>query len=225
MSSPPSPKPSVKAVKKKAFSCEQCRHRKVRCGGEQPSCRRCVVRNDTCQYRLPPTISYTQKLENKVTELQALVSKLQTPEPEKTTETFSKVSQPPQKLPSRGSMPDILGTFGGLKCDDKGGITYHGATSFFQLPSPATQGEAAKGINRIPREILEGGRRKERLVNNAWQQRALETFSETPVSIVLLDQSVAVTLIYLGAVSISFRRPLVLDPTAVQLRIPTSVHS
>lgn len=79
-------------------------------------------------------------------------------------------------------MPGLVGTFGGLKLDDKGGVTYHGATSFFQLPTDSPQNELPNGEwwDSYLR-LYEGGQRRERLVNNAWQQRALETFSETPV--------------------------------------------
>jgi hypothetical protein len=179
---------TVKVTKKSAFSCDPCRRRKVKCGGERPSCGRCIARSENCVYKLPPTLSYTQTLENRVKELELLVSDLRntsvtsslkdsiefdqspqiSPIPDKTT--ISKpVSQPPQN-------------FEGLKLDDKGGITYHGATSFFQLPTPSAQDESP---NSDPLEIAagleDGGSRRERLVNNAWQQRALETLSETPV--------------------------------------------
>lgn len=76
----------------------------------------------------------------------------------------------------------MMGSFGGLKLDDKGCVTYHGATSFFQLPTDTLPVESPVGdlwdSSLPPRE---GGQRRERLVNNAWQQRALETFLETPV--------------------------------------------
>ena len=60
--------------------------------------------------------------------------------------------------------------------DDKGGITYHGTTSFFNLPSdrcPAGADCAASADATT--------RRRERLVSNAWQQRALENLSNSPV--------------------------------------------
>ncbi|KAL3477630.1 hypothetical protein BJX99DRAFT_225848 [Aspergillus californicus] len=46
---------SVKATDKSAFSCDQCRKRKVKCGGEQPNYTRCISRQDTCLYKLGPT--------------------------------------------------------------------------------------------------------------------------------------------------------------------------
>ena len=179
--------PAVKATKKSAFSCDPCRRRKVKCGGEKPSCDRCIARNDTCLYKLSPTISYTQKLENKVNELEHLVSELQ----KLPVGSIQKTSLSPRhgmlqniSTPGESTIPELSGTFEGLKFDDKGGVTYHGATSFFQLPTPTTQEDHPRSI---PWEILggpdEGNPRKQRLVNNAWQQRALETLSETPVGL------------------------------------------
>ncbi|KAK0109350.1 hypothetical protein ONS96_003168 [Cadophora gregata f. sp. sojae] len=80
---------------------------------------------------------------------------------------------------------DGMGTFDGLKRDEKGGITYHGATSFFQLPNPVSRDPSEVpgrdgGVYPGFLEAAGGGDRKERLVNNAWQQRAKETFAETP---------------------------------------------
>jgi hypothetical protein len=152
---------------------------------------RCVARNETCVYKLSPTLSYTQKLEARVKELEDLVSQLQMPPdgciPTSSLPSYRATSQNALSL-SETTMPELLGTFEGLKFDDKGGITYHGATSFFQLPTPTTQNDSS---NATPWEtsddLYEGGRRKERLVNNAWQQRALETLSETPVSLSIDD--------------------------------------
>lgn len=67
-------------------------------------------------------------------------------------------------------------SFRGLKIDDRGGITYHGATSFFHLPS---DGNAPRNDQLSPTD--RDGLRRVRLVTNAWQQRALENLSEIPV--------------------------------------------
>src|SRR4051812_14284609 len=134
MSSSPSI-PSVKSVKKSAFSCDACRRRKVKCGGERPTCHRCVKRNETCLYKLSPTLSYTQQLEAKVKELEAVVSQLQR------TPAVSALHGPPLPFqdassPHEATVPELAGTFEGLKVDDRGAITWHGVTSFFQLPTP-----------------------------------------------------------------------------------------
>ena len=68
--------------------------------------------------------------------------------------------------------------FRGLKMDDKGGITYHGATSFFQLPGERAATPSANKFLPLTEVDVQ---RRERLVNNAWQQRALENLSDIPV--------------------------------------------
>ena len=180
-----SPNSSVKAIKKSAFSCDPCRKRKVKCGGEQPSCRRCITRNETCLYKLPPTLSYTQTLENKVKELERLVSELR----HAPASCIQKTSiEPPRSAqssptPDKKTISGLAGNFEGLTFDDKGRITYHGATSFFQLPTPTAQDDNPKSCPLdIPTGLDDRGSRRERLVNNAWQQRVLETSFETPVS-------------------------------------------
>jgi len=172
------------------------------------------VRNDSCRYLLAPTISYTQKLENRVRELEGLLegrggrgkgtgdgTGTGSGILEKSGEGREEVEGDgaesgvlenlkfEEKEKGKGMLMshDGLGTFDGLKRDEKGGITYHGATSFFQLPSPVGRNpneRSGRGGGMHPGflEAAGGGERKERLVNNAWQQRAMETFSETPVS-------------------------------------------
>uniref|UniRef100_A0A0D2XB86 Transcription factor domain-containing protein n=1 Tax=Fusarium oxysporum (strain Fo5176) TaxID=660025 RepID=A0A0D2XB86_FUSOF len=68
-------------------------------------------------------------------------------------------------------------SFMGLKIDDKGGITYHGPTSLFNLPSDPHK-HKPDSISSIDSDA----HRRERLVNNAWHQRAMENLSDIPVS-------------------------------------------
>ena len=180
-----SPNSSVKATKKSAFSCDPCRRRKVKCGGEQPSCGRCIARSETCLYKLPPTLTYTQTLENKVKELERLVSELRDAPASFIQNTSIESPQPPQSSPTpdKTAISKLAGNFEGLTFDDKGGITYHGATSFFQLPTPTAQDDIPNSPLDIPTGFDDGGSRRERLVNNAWQQRVLETSFETPVRV------------------------------------------
>ncbi|KAK8124229.1 hypothetical protein PG999_004147 [Apiospora kogelbergensis] len=113
-----------------------------------------------------PTLSYTERLEQRIKELESEVQALkgshgneaeaQTPEtPEDASVSESSGRQPTDQLKQR-----LSGSYDGLKLDEKGVITYHGATSFFQ----AIAGDPAKGG----------------LVNNAWHQRALECFTNIP---------------------------------------------
>lgn len=75
--------------------------------------------------------------------------------------------------------PDAEG-FDGLKVDHKGGITYHGTTSFFQLPGGSQSSLGKQGA--FSERGTAAMQRRERLVANAWRQRALEDLSEIPVS-------------------------------------------
>ncbi|KIA75370.1 hypothetical protein HK57_00153 [Aspergillus ustus] len=175
---------SITARRKSAFSCDQCRKRKVKCGGEQPSCARCTRRKETCEYKLNPTLSYTERLENKVKELESYISLTQ-------PNAYAARNARTEQSPTRTALPPLLprtpakrtysGAFKGLKVDAKGGVTYHGATSFFQLPTSDMSDTLGVQDGGGPSPILdEGNQRKEKLVSNAWHQRALEAFQETP---------------------------------------------
>ncbi|KUL88383.1 hypothetical protein ZTR_04957 [Talaromyces verruculosus] len=172
------PVSAVKAMKKSAFSCNQCRKRKVKCGGEKPSCVRCTGRNESCAYKLSPTLSYTQKLEKRVQELEEALSIAQANGSSAVTAEQSPSNTVLSTTSAQKST--YLGPIKGLKVDEKGAVTYHGATSFFHLPTMDLN-EALPARNECFSETLDdGNRRKEKLVHNAWQQRALEGSLETP---------------------------------------------
>ncbi|KAK2008873.1 fungal-specific transcription factor [Colletotrichum eremochloae] len=177
---------STRAIKKSAFSCEPCRRRKVKCGGEQPTCNRCAARADECVYKLNPTLSYTSRLEQRVKELEAQLAAARAHAPGPSAEP-SRTSSP-SVGPSAGQSPmtdsnhfesqdeeSVNESFKGLKVDDKGAITYHGATSFFHLPGHRPSG--SRDQHSTSEHAMQ---RRERLVANAWQQRALENMSDIP---------------------------------------------
>lgn len=84
--------------------------------------------------------------------------------------------------PSDAVDESLAGSFTGLKIDDKGVITYHGTTSFFQLPRETELNTTPSSSSQSPPTFGEADLdRRERLVTNAWQQRALEGLSDTPV--------------------------------------------
>ncbi|PNY24320.1 Nitrogen assimilation transcription factor nit-4 [Tolypocladium capitatum] len=171
---------SVKATKKSAFSCEPCRRRKVKCNGESPVCHRCAARNDECIYKLNPTLSYTQRLEERIKELEdQLANAAKSPTSAPASSHSSPAAASAHDGPSQGrpnaDEQGISRSFRGLKVDGSGGITYHGTTSFFNLPSdrlPAGSEYLAPTDTDV--------QRRERLVQNAWQQRALENLSDIP---------------------------------------------
>ncbi|KAL7791740.1 fungal-specific transcription factor domain-containing protein [Trichoderma afarasin] len=174
---------SAKATKKSAFSCEPCRRRKVKCGGEQPMCQRCAARNDECVYKLNPTLSYTQRLEDRIKDLEEQLAKATAATPpaaasDSKSPASSHSSPSAQQDPRQQIDDSIARSFRGLKIDDKGGITYHGTTSFFNLPSDHSSAAVAVDLHASATEVE--NQRRERLVSNAWQQRVLEEHSGIP---------------------------------------------
>ena len=88
-------------------------------------------------------------------------------------------SQAQSRLQTDGE--SMARSFKGLKVDGKGAITYHGDTSFFHLPTSDRENFAVEDINLA---LDFDGNRRERMVSNAWEQRALENMSmaDIPVS-------------------------------------------
>lgn len=169
---------AAKAKRKSAFSCDQCRKRKVKCGAEQPRCARCTARDEPCEYKLNPTLSYTETLERRVKELQDQLANAQPKGND--VSSAAAPSATVDALPRSAVKRTYSGVTKGLKVDAKGAVTYHGATSFFQLPTSDLNG-ASSAQERGALMLDEGNQRKEKLVNNAWHQRALEAFQDTPV--------------------------------------------
>jgi hypothetical protein len=187
-------------------------------------------------------LSYTQRLEDRIKELEDQVASLAKTPP---SVAGSSHSSPPlsvaQEVSSQASRQAVdeqgmTRSFRSLKIDDKGSITYHGATSFFNLPSDRT-GPSSSDVSLLnPSSPDTDSQRRERLIHNAWHQRAMENLSEIPVGFMFsvnkaaLDgkqrhaKSQLLTCIP-GAVSISPQHPLVLDTTAFQFYIQTCFYS
>lgn len=126
-----------------------------------------------------PTLSYTQKLESRIVDLEkALQQAHQTVTGQSPRNIAS--SSPHSSVPGGEPGSSYGSAFKGLAVDARGSITHYGATSFFQLPSaprPVSQDDNSTPAPVQPQS--ESG--KEQLVQNAWEQRALEVLSETPV--------------------------------------------
>lgn len=141
----------------------------------------CVSGADRCRN---PTLSYTQRLEERIKDLEeqlASVAKSSTPVAGSSHSSPSIFGAQDSQAQGRQQTDDhMTRSFRGLKIDDNGGITYHGATSFFHLPNDRTNANV---------DVSSSGeldiQRRERLVSNAWQQRALENLSDIPVRILL----------------------------------------
>lgn len=115
-----------------------------------------------------PTLSYTHRLESRVKELE-----------EKLAELEGKPS--PYRTVTEDAYPSHhTSGFGGLKLDEKGAITYHGATSFFQPLGDSATGKQRFQDTSTAQDLSLN--KRQTLVSNAWRQRALENLSEIPVS-------------------------------------------
>ncbi|OJJ45729.1 hypothetical protein ASPZODRAFT_68933 [Penicilliopsis zonata CBS 506.65] len=169
--------------RKSAFSCEACRKRKVKCNGASPSCSRCAARGDTCVYSLAPTLSYTKQLESRVAQLEDALAKLrdkQSPGRKETSPASTSDSSASPKLQYKLKQEQEGGhelprDFEGLQVGDDGRISFHGPTSLFQLPSGL-----GSGTSTSTHLVQELEARKERLINNAWRERALEQMATIP---------------------------------------------
>ncbi|KAF2020853.1 hypothetical protein BU24DRAFT_445995 [Aaosphaeria arxii CBS 175.79] len=158
--------------KKSAFSCEACRKRKVKCDATHPICDRCKLRGDDCIYKLSPTLLYTQRLEQKIQQLEAALSAAGS--------TSSDTALNPTSIDGVASSPSDVGATSAravdaLRVEDDGRLSFHGSTSLFQLPS------SAKAVaNEANQEVQELAARKESLVNSAWRERAYEKLADIP---------------------------------------------
>lgn len=138
-----------------------------------------------------PTLTYTSRLENRIQELEAELAIARSQRASTSADLPFWTSSPPSIGVSEHSTAHSIiysaaggdssvgagESFKGVKVDNQGGITYHGTTSFFQLPN-----ESARGSREYPSSLSnQAVQRRERLVANAWQQRVLENYSDIPV--------------------------------------------
>ncbi|KAK2762242.1 hypothetical protein FQN54_001252 [Arachnomyces sp. PD_36] len=135
----------------------------------------------------PPTLSYTKTLEAKVAELEATVAQLRNPQcvksegksgsEEPPPTSFAEAPEPSPEADKSGEQPEteLSRDFEGLKVEDDGRVSYHGQTSLFHLPS------GVMNENLAPTHLGLGlDARKERLINNAWRERAFEQLACIP---------------------------------------------
>lgn len=73
---------------------------------------------------------------------------------------------------------ELARNFEGLNIEHDGRISFHGPTSLFQLPSGGLPD--ASSTSHLPMQLET---RKERLINNAWRERAYEQMATMPVSL------------------------------------------
>lgn len=180
-----------------------------------------------------PTLSYTQRLEDRIKDLEDQLAKATAATPpaaasDSKSPASSHSSPSAQQDPRQQIDDSIARSFRGLKIDDKGGITYHGTTSFFNLPSDHSSAAVAVDLHASATEVET--QRRERLVSNAWQQRVLEEHSGIPVRVMIwcacyLIALVLMIFLFAGTVPNTSQCPLVLDTAPLQLHLPTCLYS
>lgn len=135
---------------------------------------------------MTPTLSYTKQLESRVAELEEALSKLVG---QHSSEASSVKGESPASPAEANASPsrrikivdggtdnlDLIKEFEGLKVERDGRVSFHGPTSLFQLPSSATE-RASPSVRRVK----DLGASRERLINNAWRERAFEQLSAIP---------------------------------------------
>ena len=117
-------------------------------------------------------------------ELEATIAQLRNPnsQPAQTgrEESPQNFAEPPEPSPEadKSGEPeeDLSQDFEGLKVEDDGRISYHGQTSLFHLPGGGVSESLAPVHLGIGLDA-----RKERLINNAWRERAFEQLACLPV--------------------------------------------
>ncbi|KAM5494248.1 hypothetical protein McaMca56_006301 [Microsporum canis] len=138
-----------------------------------------------------PTLSYTRTLEARIAKLEAELAKYRN-EPQRRngadtehdhglkveeSDRPSSIDSLEQHHEDDKEAVDLLSRdIEGLTVEDDGRISFHGPTSLFQLPS---------GLAEIANPTMsvdnESDGRKERLINNAWRERAFEQLTTIPV--------------------------------------------
>lgn len=132
--------------------------------------------------RRAPTLSYTKQLEARVAQLEDALSKVR-PDGDADLRKVSTPSSVAESSSSAGprvkiesETDDLAREFDGLNVENDGRVSFHGPTSLFHLPSGVGNDTASK--SHYAQEV-EG--RKERLINNAWRERAFEQMAAMPV--------------------------------------------
>lgn len=59
------------------LTCSNCRSRKIRCDGAQPSCGICVAYGEECQYAHPPPMTQILAMTDKIAQLEQTIKDLQ----------------------------------------------------------------------------------------------------------------------------------------------------
>ena len=175
-----------------------------------------------------PTLSYTQRLEERIKELEDQLAAV----PNKSVSAAESTHSSPSFLCSQDSQSynrpsaedqGVTRSFRSLKIDDDGVLTYHGAPSFFQLPVDQL---AERGDSQ---PAAADNKRRTNLVSDAREQRFPENLSNIPVRPSRGQNDLEMLLVLMliempGALPLSHQHSFLLGPASLPLHIPSSLH-
>jgi hypothetical protein len=162
-----------------------------------------------------PTLSYTQRLEQKISQLETALAEA------RKLSNHSHVNDRSSMQSSVSDVqPHLSTTNENSSLKENGSLSFNESISLFQSPSSIRT--LAVAGNHADQEIAS---QKQSLVNSAWRERAYERLADTPVggTLILADYKAELNTIT-GAVSIAAGFPLLLDSTALQFCVPASIH-
>lgn len=136
-----------------------------------------------------PTLSYTKTLETRIADLEAQLAKAHgdragdvdkpsKPSPHGSSAEYSSSAGQTPEQDDATAPQELANDFDGLTIENDGRVSFHGPTSLFHLLPNDNVNDAASSRH----QALELEARKERLINNAWRERAIEQLSGMPVS-------------------------------------------
>ena len=130
-----------------------------------------------------PSISHTKKLENRIADLEAELTRIRGQDSNRSAPSTSAaaVSNATTKV-SADLLGEATANLPSLTRQDRGHISFHGRTSFMNLgvAGPAEHNDASSQMQQDPEQ------EKQELINSAWTERAMEKFSTLPEAIQLL---------------------------------------
>jgi hypothetical protein len=157
-----SARPRVENRQFRGLTCANCRARKIRCGGGQPSCKTCEIYNDECRYDKAPPMSQVMAMARRLQEAEETIANLRTrtegnPHSRPSLSSQQAASAPTARpshcdffpVPELGMTPGPSGTVptrdpaalgsvgqpaSPLSVDGNGGIQYYGPTSAVHDP-------------------------------------------------------------------------------------------
>ncbi|KAL2272583.1 hypothetical protein FJTKL_06300 [Diaporthe vaccinii] len=137
------PQPDGKKRQRVSLACLACRHKRMRCDGQQPICGSCTSRGTECKFqhaenkRRPPSKKYVESLQARIRHLEAQVISLGS----KPADTSANLDLAPDfeeeddatGADEEGPLSDLAGLVGRLNVIDDGQVHYFGSQSSYNL--------------------------------------------------------------------------------------------